>query len=236
MTRPGAGASATVTTPSDREIRIERTSKPRATGSSRVYTDPELIPRVVGPARHTTTVDQMDVRDGGSWRFVIAGLRRRETGFRGTYREVTPPERIVQTFEWEGMPGHVCVETATFEDLGDRTNKVTTSMFHTTRGARRHARLRHGERLERDVRAPRRAARAARGSLSAITGNRSARAASGVRAPTVCSWRAGTTCGGWRSRCRRPPRRRRAAAGRGGSRQVLRLGAATAPRRPRGAR
>ena len=63
----------------------------------------------------------MDVRTGGSWRFVIRNPDGSETGFRGTYREVTPPERIVQTFEWEGMPGHVSVETAVFEDLGDRT-------------------------------------------------------------------------------------------------------------------
>ena len=38
----------------------------------------------------------------------------------------------MQTFEWEGMPGHVAVETATFEDLGERTRIVTTSLFHTT--------------------------------------------------------------------------------------------------------
>jgi uncharacterized protein YndB with AHSA1/START domain len=55
-----------------------------------------------------------------------------ETAFRGTYREVTPPERIVQTFEWEGMPGYVSVETATFEDLGDRTKVTTVSIFHAT--------------------------------------------------------------------------------------------------------
>jgi uncharacterized protein YndB with AHSA1/START domain len=55
-----------------------------------------------------------------------------QTAFRGTYREVTPPERIVQTFEWEGMPGHVSVDTAVFEDLGDRTKVTTTSIFHTT--------------------------------------------------------------------------------------------------------
>ncbi len=47
------------------------------------------------------------------------------------YREVTPPERIVQTFEWEGMPGHVIAETATFEDLGRRTKVTATSLFHT---------------------------------------------------------------------------------------------------------
>jgi Activator of Hsp90 ATPase homolog 1-like protein len=73
----------------------------------------------------------MDVRAGGGWRFVIRNPDGSETGFRGTYREVTPPERIVQTFEWEGMPGHVSVETAVFEDLGDRTRVTTTSLFHT---------------------------------------------------------------------------------------------------------
>ena len=44
---------------------------------------------------------------------------------------MTAPERIVQTFEWEGMPGHVSVETVEFEDLGDRTRIVVTSVFHT---------------------------------------------------------------------------------------------------------
>ena len=54
------------------------------------------------------------------------------SGFEGRYREVTPPERIVQTFEWDGMPGYVAMNTLTFEDLGDgRTKLVTTSLFHT---------------------------------------------------------------------------------------------------------
>ena len=73
----------------------------------------------------------MDVRAGGGWRFVMRDHDGSETAFRGTYREVTPPERIVQTFEWEGMPGHISVETATFEDLGDRTKVTTVSIFHT---------------------------------------------------------------------------------------------------------
>jgi uncharacterized protein YndB with AHSA1/START domain len=96
-----------------------------------VYTDPQLIPEWWGPRDTTAVVDRMDVRAGGSWRFVMRNSDGSETGFRGTYREVTPPERIVQTFEWEGMPGHVSVETATFEDLGDRTKVTTTSIFHT---------------------------------------------------------------------------------------------------------
>ena len=45
---------------------------------------------------------------------------------------MTPPERIVQTQEWEGLPGHVLVETIVFEDLGERTKVTSTSLFHTT--------------------------------------------------------------------------------------------------------
>ena len=129
---PQQVSTATVTTPTEREIRVERVfAAPRDRVFS-VYTDPELIPEWWGPHGTTTVVDQMDVRPGGSWRFVMRNSDGSETGFRGTYREVTPPERIVQTFEWEGMPGHVSVETATFEDLGDRTKVTTTSIFHTT--------------------------------------------------------------------------------------------------------
>ena len=54
-------------------------------------------------------------------------------GFEGRFREVTPKDRIVQTFEWDGMPAYVIVETLELQDLGDgRTKVVTTSLFHTT--------------------------------------------------------------------------------------------------------
>ena len=124
--------TATVTTPSEREIRVERVFDAPRDRVFAAYTDPELVPEWYGPRGTTTIVDRMDVRTGGGWRFVMRESDGSETGFRGTYREVTPPERIVQTFEWEGMPGHVSVETATFEDLGDQTKVTTVSIFHTT--------------------------------------------------------------------------------------------------------
>lgn len=119
-------------TPSDREIVSERVFEVPRERVFGAYTDPELIPQWWGPRRMITTVDRMDVRAGGAWRFVCRDPDGKKQGFRGVYREVTPPERIVQTFEWEGMPGHVIVETATFEDLGERTKVTTTSLFHTT--------------------------------------------------------------------------------------------------------
>jgi uncharacterized protein YndB with AHSA1/START domain len=125
--------SAIVTTPADREIHTERVFDAPRDRVFAAFTDPELIPEWWGPRGSTTVVDQMDVRSGGSWRFVVREADGSESGFRGTYREITPPERIVQTFEWEGMPGHVSVETSTLEELGDgRTKLVTTTLFHTT--------------------------------------------------------------------------------------------------------
>jgi uncharacterized protein YndB with AHSA1/START domain len=124
--------STTLTTPTEREIVSERVFDAPRERVYAAYTDPQSIPRWWGPRRMTTTVHEMDVRPGGKWRFVAREPDGREQGFRGVYREVAPPERIVQTFEWEGMPGHVIVETATFEDLGTRTRVTTTSLFHTT--------------------------------------------------------------------------------------------------------
>jgi uncharacterized protein YndB with AHSA1/START domain len=114
----------------DREIRIERTFDAPRDRVFAAYTDPELIPRWWGPREYTTRVVKMDVRAGGDWHFVHEGGGV-DHEFRGTYREVSAPERIVQTFEWLGMPGHVSVETVEFEDLGDRTRIVATSIFHT---------------------------------------------------------------------------------------------------------
>jgi uncharacterized protein YndB with AHSA1/START domain len=125
--------ATTVTTPAEREIVSERVFDAPRDRVYAGYTDPSLIPQWWGPRRMTTTVDRMDVRAGGAWRFLARDPSGQEQGFRGIYREVTPPERLVQTFEWEGMPGHVIVETATFEDLGDgRTRVKTSSLFHTT--------------------------------------------------------------------------------------------------------
>lgn len=125
--------AAQITTPTDREIRVERIFEAPRERLFAVMTDPELIPEWWGPRRYTTRVDQMDVRPGGDWRFVCRDEDGSEEGFRGSYRELTPPERIVQTFEWEPMAGYVSLETMTLEDIGEGRTKVTTvSIFFTT--------------------------------------------------------------------------------------------------------
>jgi uncharacterized protein YndB with AHSA1/START domain len=123
---------ATVATQGDREIHIERVFNAPRDRVFAVFTDPELIPQWWGPRGTKTTVEKMEARTGGDWRYVIENSDGTKTAFRGTYREVSPPERIVQTFEWDGMPGYVSVDSSEFIDLGEQTKVVTTSLFLVT--------------------------------------------------------------------------------------------------------
>ena len=121
----------TLTTPTDREIRVEREFDAPLERVFATYIDPELIPEWWGPHGTTALVDKMDVRPGGDWRFVVRNSDGSETAFRGTFREIVENERVVQTFEWEGMKGYVSVDTAIFEAVGERTKLTTISLFHT---------------------------------------------------------------------------------------------------------
>jgi uncharacterized protein YndB with AHSA1/START domain len=123
-------ARASVTTPGDREIRIERVFDAPRERVWRALTDPRLVARWWGRG-NKLVIERLEVERGGHWRFVEHGPDGVH-GFEGRFREVVPKERIVQTFEWDGMPGHVAVETMTLEDLGgNRTRMVTVSLFHT---------------------------------------------------------------------------------------------------------
>ena len=126
-----AANSTTITTPADREIRIERIFNASRDRVWRAYTEPELIAQWWGRG-NKLVIERLEVERGGHWRFVEHGNDGIH-GFEGRFREVTPPERIVMTFEWDGMPGYVIVQTATFEDLGDGRSKIiSTSLFYTT--------------------------------------------------------------------------------------------------------
>jgi uncharacterized protein YndB with AHSA1/START domain len=124
-------AKATITTPADREIRIERIFNAPRERVWQAMTDPDLVAEWWGRG-NKLVVERLEVKRGGHWRFVEHGPEGVH-GFEGRFREVTRPERVVQTFEWDGMPAYVIINTTTLEDLGDdRTRLVTTSLFHTT--------------------------------------------------------------------------------------------------------
>lgn len=123
-------SNSTLTMPSDREIVMTRVFDAPRELVFKAYTDPNLIPQWWGLRTNTTTVDKMDVKPGGAWRFVQRDADGNEDGFRGEYQEIVPPERLVNTFEWEGMPGHIIVDSAIFEALPDGKTKLTiTSRF-----------------------------------------------------------------------------------------------------------
>jgi uncharacterized protein YndB with AHSA1/START domain len=97
-----------------------------------VLIDPDAVKDWWGPREYPTRVDEMDVRPGGRWRYVCGEGDGEEIGFHGFYHDVTAPERLVFTFEYEGVPGHVLLETVRLEDLGDgRTKLIDTSVYQS---------------------------------------------------------------------------------------------------------
>jgi uncharacterized protein YndB with AHSA1/START domain len=97
----------------------------------KVMTDPEAIPQWWGPRNLTTIVDKMEPRSGGSWRYVQHDAEGNEFAFHGVYHTVEAPERTIATFEWEGLPGHVALDTTLYEDCEGGTKVTTISVFQT---------------------------------------------------------------------------------------------------------
>jgi uncharacterized protein YndB with AHSA1/START domain len=97
----------------------------------RAYTEAEPLSRWWGPRELTTRIETLDARPGGSWRVIHTDPDGNEYAFRGVYHDVVPNERIVQTFEFEGMPGHVCLETATLEDVDGKTKVTAHSVYQS---------------------------------------------------------------------------------------------------------
>jgi uncharacterized protein YndB with AHSA1/START domain len=114
----------------------------------RAFTDPELLVQWLGPRDLTMTVDRYDVRDGGRWRYLHADAQGNTFGFHGVFHGDPSPDAIVQTFEFEGVPGHVMLDTTTLERRGGATLVRTVSAF--TSAADRDAMIASG--MERGVR------------------------------------------------------------------------------------
>ena len=105
-------------------IRISRDFNGTPEQLFRAHTDPALFTQWIGPSAMETRVVEWDARSGGSWRFVST-RNGEEYGFRGCFHEVRP-DRIVQTFTFEGQPDGVALETLWFEDLGNGRSRLRT--------------------------------------------------------------------------------------------------------------
>jgi uncharacterized protein YndB with AHSA1/START domain len=87
----------------------------------RAHTEPDLLVRWLGPRRLSMVIDRYELRDGGVWRYVNREEDGTEYAFHGVFHGTPSVAGIVQTFEFEGWPGHVSLETLTFERRGDKT-------------------------------------------------------------------------------------------------------------------
>ena len=97
----------------------------------KAYTDPKLFAQWWGPRRYKVEIEKFDSRPGGEWRVTHVGEDGSRFGFRGVNHDIVEPERICATFEYLGVPGHVALQTATFEPLGNKTRLVAHQVFES---------------------------------------------------------------------------------------------------------
>lgn len=116
----------TVTLPSDQEIQLQRDFDFPRDLVFQAFTSADHMAHWFGQAGSSIVHAEMEFRPGGTWRFVERASDGNEYGFRGEYRDIVQPERIVWTFEFEGLPGHIAVETMRFEALDSQRTRLTT--------------------------------------------------------------------------------------------------------------
>ena len=120
-----------VADPGTQEIVITRSFDAPRELVFKAFTDADAVRQWWGPDGSATSVDRLEARPGGRWRFVEREREGNEDGFHGVYHETLAPERLVNTFEYEGMPGHVLLETVVLEEQDGRTLMTDTSVFQS---------------------------------------------------------------------------------------------------------
>ena len=121
MVNVPSSRTATVTLPTDEQILIAREFDAPRHLVYRAWTTPELVKRWWSADRGEVTIAEIDLRVGGTWRYVMVTSDGSEVAFHGEYREIVPNERIVSTEVYEGMPDAEAVDTVTFTEAGERT-------------------------------------------------------------------------------------------------------------------
>jgi uncharacterized protein YndB with AHSA1/START domain len=128
-----AGKTKVNASPGGREVIIEREFEAPREKVWQAWTNPELIKQWLGPRKYEMVVDKYDFKPGGNYRYIHKGSDG-EFAFHGVFHGIYGQEKMVQTFEYEGLPepGHVSLDTLTLEDLGNgKTKATTTSVFQT---------------------------------------------------------------------------------------------------------
>ena len=123
--------------PGKQELFVTREFDARRELVFKAHTDPKLFARWIGPRDLSTTLETFEPVSGGKWRFIQTDKDGNDFGFHGVFHEVSP-ERIIQTFEFEGLPesGHVILETMKLEDLPNGRTRLTTQSVYQSVGDR----------------------------------------------------------------------------------------------------
>jgi uncharacterized protein YndB with AHSA1/START domain len=123
------GKKLAVTLPSSNEILLTRAFQAPASAVYHAHLDEKSIPHWWGPRGYVTKVETLDARVGGKWRFLNIDEEGRTHAFRGEFKELVPNSKIVRTFEYEPMAGHVSLETMTFEESDGETRATVLVRF-----------------------------------------------------------------------------------------------------------
>jgi len=98
----------------------------------KAFTDPKLYVKWIGPNDLVMTLEKFEPRNGGAWKYIHADKDGNKYGFHGYFHEVIHPERMTHTFEFDGYPGHISLETASFETLpGNKAMLTIHSVFQS---------------------------------------------------------------------------------------------------------
>ena len=97
----------------------------------RAYTDPEMLVQWLGPRKYKMTIERWEPRDGGKWRFIHSDDEGNAYGFHGVFHGEQTPEGLLQTFEFEGAPGHVSLEKLVLEERDGKTTVRNHAVYQS---------------------------------------------------------------------------------------------------------
>jgi uncharacterized protein YndB with AHSA1/START domain len=127
-----ANQTKVTASPGGREVIIEREFDAPRQKVWEAWTNPDLLKQWLGPRKYEMIIDKYDFKPGGSYRYIHKGTEG-EFAFHGVFHGIYGQEKMIQTFEFEGLPepGHVSLDTLTMKEENGKTKVTTISVFQT---------------------------------------------------------------------------------------------------------
>ena len=117
-------------------IDIERVFDAPVAAVFRAHAEPDLIKQWLGPNGYEMDIDHFDFTSGGGYRYIHRNPTGEEYAFNGVFHVVRENDFAIQTFEFEGFPDVVSIESLTFEDMGGGRTRLRAHAVYPTVEAR----------------------------------------------------------------------------------------------------